>query len=210
MPEETLTGKRREILDFIAERLQERGYPPSVREIGEAVGLNSSSTVHAHLATLQRQGFLLRDPTKPRAITVSYDPSSGAALTSRPVRAPDPPRPGGVEPIEPLARRRPPTPGARRRALIRRRLTAIVLAVGVGFVLRPLLLPGGDPLVVPGRVTPAAADAAKRVYVVQSGDTLWSIARQLHPGGDPRPWVDQLAAEVHGASLQAGQRLVLP
>jgi len=59
-------------------------------------------------------------------------------------------------------------------------------------------------------VTPAAADAAKRVYVVQSGDTLWSIARQLHPGGDPRPWVDQLAAEVHGASLQAGQRLVLP
>ena len=143
---------------------------------------------------------------------IAYPLPRDRAGVRRPARAPDPPRPGGVEAIEPLARRRrrPTTPAARRRTLIRRRLTAIVLAVGVGFALRPLLLPGGDPLVVPGRVTPAAADAAKRVYVVQSGDTLWSIARQLHPGGDPRPWVDQLAAEVHGASLQAGQRLVLP
>jgi repressor LexA len=83
---ETLTGKRREILDFIEAQLRERGYPPSVREIGEAVGLTSSSTVHAHLATLQRQGFLRRDPTKPRAIEVRYDPSSGAAVQKRPVR----------------------------------------------------------------------------------------------------------------------------
>lgn len=82
----TLTGKRRQILDFIAAQLRERGYPPSVREIGEAVGLTSSSTVHAHLATLQRQGYLRRDPTKPRAIEVRYDPSSGAAIESRPVR----------------------------------------------------------------------------------------------------------------------------
>jgi LysM repeat protein len=89
-------------------------------------------------------------------------------------------------------------------------LTAIVLAVGLGFVLRPLLLPGGDPLVVPGRATPAAAEASKRVYTVQPGDTLWSIARQLHPHDDPRSVVDQLAAQVHGGSLQAGQRLVLP
>jgi repressor LexA len=81
-----LTGKRRQILDFIASQLRERGYPPSVREIGEAVGLASSSTVHAHLATLQRQGYLRRDPTKPRAIEVRYDPSSGAAVESRPVR----------------------------------------------------------------------------------------------------------------------------
>ena len=81
-----LTGKRRQILDFIADQLRERGYPPSVREIGEAVGLTSSSTVHAHLATLQRQGYLRRDPTKPRAIEVRYDPSSGAAVESRPVR----------------------------------------------------------------------------------------------------------------------------
>ena len=82
----TLTGKRRQILDFIAAELRERGYPPSVREIGEAVGLTSSSTVHAHLATLQRQGYLRRDPTKPRAIEVRYDPASGAAIESRPVR----------------------------------------------------------------------------------------------------------------------------
>ena len=81
-----LTGKRREILDFIAEELRTRGYPPSVREIGEAVGLHSSSTVHNHLGTLQRQGYLRRDPTKPRAVEVRYDPSSGAAVESRPVR----------------------------------------------------------------------------------------------------------------------------
>ena len=80
-----LTGKRREILDFIAAQLRERGYPPSVREIGEAVGLTSSSTVHTHLTTLQRQGYLRRDPTKPRAIEVRYDPSSGAAVDRRPV-----------------------------------------------------------------------------------------------------------------------------
>ena len=76
---EALTGKRHEILEFIGDRLREQGYPPSVREIGEAVGLTSSSTVHAHLAVLQREGYLRRDPTKPRAIEVRYDPSSKAA-----------------------------------------------------------------------------------------------------------------------------------
>lgn len=81
-----LTGKRREILDFIARQIQERGYPPSVREIGEAVGLTSSSTVHTHLTTLQRQGYLRRDPTKPRAIEVRYDAVSGAAIERRPAR----------------------------------------------------------------------------------------------------------------------------
>jgi len=86
MTEVVLTGKRREILDFIAAQLRKHGYPPSVREIGEAVGLTSSSTVHAHLSTLQRQGYLHRDPTKPRALEVHYDPSSGAPVESRPVR----------------------------------------------------------------------------------------------------------------------------
>ena len=81
-----LTGKRREILDFIAAQLRERGYPPSVREIGEAVGLTSSSTVHTHLTTLQRQGYLRRDPTKPRAIEVRYDTNSGIAIERRPAR----------------------------------------------------------------------------------------------------------------------------
>jgi repressor LexA len=81
-----LTGKRREILDFIAAELRQRGYPPSVREIGEAVGLTSSSTVHTHLTTLQRQGYLRRDPTKPRAIEVRYDTNSGIAIDRRPAR----------------------------------------------------------------------------------------------------------------------------
>jgi len=81
-----LTPKRRQILDFIATELQRRGYPPSVREIGEAVGLTSSSTVHSHLATLQRGGYLRRDPTKPRAIEVYYDQSSGAAIERRPTQ----------------------------------------------------------------------------------------------------------------------------
>ncbi len=86
MTDTELTGKRREILEFIAAQLRERGYPPSVREIGEAVGLTSSSTVHSHLQTLQRQGYLRRDPTKPRAIEVRYDANSGAAIERRPAR----------------------------------------------------------------------------------------------------------------------------
>lgn len=86
MPENELSGKRREILDFIAEHQRERGYPPSVREIGEAVGLTSSSTVHTHLTTLQKQGFLRRDPTKPRAIEVRYDARSGSPMERRPAR----------------------------------------------------------------------------------------------------------------------------
>jgi repressor LexA len=80
----TLSGKRRQILDFIAEQIRERGFPPSVREIGEAVGLTSSSTVHTHLKVLQRDGYLVRDPDKPRAIVVQYEPGSGAALRTRP------------------------------------------------------------------------------------------------------------------------------
>jgi repressor LexA len=86
LSETLLTGKRREILDFIAAQLRERGYPPSVREIGQAVGLASTSTVHAHLNTLQRQGYLRRDPTKPRAIEVRYDANSGTAIERRPAR----------------------------------------------------------------------------------------------------------------------------
>src|SRR5437899_4600451 len=86
MAETQLTERHRQILDFIEEQLQTRGYPPSVREIGAAVGLTSTSTVHAHLATLQRLGYLRRDPTKPRAIEVRYDPASGAAVERRPVR----------------------------------------------------------------------------------------------------------------------------
>lgn len=63
-----LTGRQREIFDFVSEYVHQRGYPPTVREIGEAVGLASPSTVHAHLANLERAGLLKRDPTKPRAL----------------------------------------------------------------------------------------------------------------------------------------------
>lgn len=83
---EALSGKRRQILEYIGECLRQRGYPPSVREIGEAVGLTSSATVHSHLAVLQREGYLQRDPTKPRAIQVRYEPSSQVAMAPGPVR----------------------------------------------------------------------------------------------------------------------------
>ncbi len=83
---ETLTPRQREILHFIEKSMQDRGYPPSVREIGEAVGLNSPSTVHNHLSTLQKMGFLRRDPTKPRAIEVRFDTNSEVAMERRPAR----------------------------------------------------------------------------------------------------------------------------
>ena len=86
MRDETLTDRQREILEFIVTQQRERGYPPSVREIGAAVGLTSPSTVHTHLATLQRHGLLRRDPTKPRAIEVLYDPSAGMTAERRPAR----------------------------------------------------------------------------------------------------------------------------
>jgi len=65
-----LSGRQIAILKFIKKELQKKGYPPSVREIGEAVGLSSSSTVHGHLAHLEEKGYIRRDPTKPRAIEV--------------------------------------------------------------------------------------------------------------------------------------------
>ena len=63
-----LTTRQQEIWQFLAEYVDAHGYPPTVREIGDAVGLASPSTVHAHLANLERAGLLKRDPTKPRAI----------------------------------------------------------------------------------------------------------------------------------------------
>ena len=83
---EALTPRQREILNVISQSMQDRGYPPSVREIGEAVGLNSPSTVHNHLNTLQKMGFLRRDPTKPRAIEVRFDTNSEVAMERRPSR----------------------------------------------------------------------------------------------------------------------------
>jgi repressor LexA len=70
MAQRGLTKRQQEILDFVKRYVGERGYPPTVRDIGKAIGLTSSSTVHAHLANLEKLGVLRRDPTKPRAIEV--------------------------------------------------------------------------------------------------------------------------------------------
>jgi repressor LexA len=69
-----LTGRQQEIWNFLTDYVDEHGYPPTVREIGEAVGLASPSTVHAHLANLERAGLIKRDPTKPRALELRRDP----------------------------------------------------------------------------------------------------------------------------------------
>lgn len=68
--EKPLSKRQQAILDFIIKEVREKGYPPSVREIGDAVGLASSSTVHGHLAKLEKKGFIRRDPSKPRAIEI--------------------------------------------------------------------------------------------------------------------------------------------
>jgi repressor LexA len=81
-----LTDRQRQILDLISATVHDRGYPPSVREIGEAVGLSSPSTVHSHLTALERSGYLRRDPTKPRAIEVIDDGRPAASLHRAPVR----------------------------------------------------------------------------------------------------------------------------
>lgn len=79
-PTARLTPRQRRILDFIHSTVRERGYPPTVREIGEAVGLTSSSSVHAQLENLERLGALRKDPTKPRAITTSEPKLDGVIV----------------------------------------------------------------------------------------------------------------------------------
>jgi repressor LexA len=73
MVELNLTKRQQEIFEFVKRYAGEHGYPPTVRDIGQAIGLTSSSTVHAHLANLEKLGLLRRDPTKPRAIEVLVD-----------------------------------------------------------------------------------------------------------------------------------------
>lgn len=68
-----ITAKQKEILDYIKEQILDRGFPPAVREICEAVHLKSTSSVHAHLETLEKNGYIRRDPTKPRAIEILDD-----------------------------------------------------------------------------------------------------------------------------------------
>jgi repressor LexA len=83
-----LTARQQEIWQFLADYVDEHGYPPTVREIGDAVGLASPSTVHAHLANLERAGLLRRDPTKPRALELvgrRRDPSVRETSQAAPV-----------------------------------------------------------------------------------------------------------------------------
>lgn len=70
---EKISVKQKEILEYIKSEILEKGYPPSVREICDAVHLKSTSSVHSHLETLERNGFIRRDPTKPRAIEIMDD-----------------------------------------------------------------------------------------------------------------------------------------
>jgi repressor LexA len=95
--ESGLTARQRKVLEVIRDSVQRRGYPPSMREIGEAVGLTSTSSVSHQLRALQRKGFLLRDPNRPRAVVVrmpgssamqaepeSYETASGQESATRP------------------------------------------------------------------------------------------------------------------------------
>lgn len=80
-----LTARQREILELIRTTVANRGYPPSVREIGDAVGLSSPSTVHSHLSTLANEGFIRRDPSKPRAIEV-IEPDGAIPISRAAIR----------------------------------------------------------------------------------------------------------------------------
>lgn len=74
-----LTDRQKDIFQYIKRSVSDKGYPPSVREIGNAVGLQSSSTVHGHLAKLETKGYIRRDPTKPRAIEIVYAADENAS-----------------------------------------------------------------------------------------------------------------------------------
>ena len=91
-----LTKRQKEIFEYIRKYAAKTGYPPTVREIGKAVGLHSSSTVHAHLANLEKIGLLRRDPTKPRAIELLVDKAKQA------LRGPGLPLVGEVAAGEPI------------------------------------------------------------------------------------------------------------
>jgi repressor LexA len=82
MVELNLTKRQQEIFDYIRRYGSEHGYPPTVRDIGKAIGLTSSSTVHAHLANLEKVGLLRRDPTKPRALEILVDKAKQAVAPS--------------------------------------------------------------------------------------------------------------------------------
>ncbi|WP_419931809.1 transcriptional repressor LexA [Candidatus Poriferisodalis sp.] len=81
-----LNPRQRDMLEFIDETQRERGYPPSVREIGEQVNLSSPATVHRHLRSLEADGWIRRDPSRPRALIVNFDWQTGVKGERRPTR----------------------------------------------------------------------------------------------------------------------------
>ena len=107
-----LTDRQQQIWNYLVEYVDAHGYPPTVREIGEEVGLASPSTVHAHLANLERAGLLRRDPTKPRALELigRERMASNTAAEPAPAEAPDDPTAGcRCSATSPPARRSSPT-----------------------------------------------------------------------------------------------------
>src|SRR5690348_1846406 len=87
-PLSKVSNRQLAIMDFIKKEVRAKGYPPSVREIGEAVGLASSSTVHGHLERLEKKGLIRRDPTKPRAIEILGDDDSASMFSLSVTRVP--------------------------------------------------------------------------------------------------------------------------
>lgn len=82
-----LTRRQQQVLDYVRDEVNRRGFPPSVREIGEAVGLSSSSTVHSHLTALENKGYIRRDPSKPRALELLDYRDTAAAVDYGRVRS---------------------------------------------------------------------------------------------------------------------------
>lgn len=83
-----LTKQQRRILNFIVKFTDKSGFPPTIRDIGKAVGLSSSSTIHFHLGNLEKEGFIKRDPTKPRAMKVLISPGNGKKSSERAIESP--------------------------------------------------------------------------------------------------------------------------
>lgn len=100
VPDHELTARQRAILDVIHQHVNTHGYPPAVREIGNAVGLSSPSSVHAQLEALEQKGYLRRDPTKPRAMELGRDPET--SLSQRPTAARSVPLVGEIAAGAPL------------------------------------------------------------------------------------------------------------
>lgn len=85
---EELSDRQKQILSHIVQEIKEKGYPPSVREIGKAVGLKSPASVHSHLKTLEKLNYIRRDPSKPRAIEVLYDSNKNKSIDKEMIQIP--------------------------------------------------------------------------------------------------------------------------